>query len=55
MLYNSISELVSSDYEAKQYFKKLPQDVQKTLMRYGGGINSLEELKHFSGIVNEMR
>ena len=50
MLYSNIDDLLSSNHEAQRYFSTLPRDVQETLKKYGGGINSLEELKHFSNV-----
>ena len=50
MLYSNIDDLLSSNHEAQRYFNTLSSDVQETLRKYGGGINSLEELKHFSDV-----
>lgn len=50
MLYSGINDLLSSNHEAKRFFDELPKEVRETLMRYGGGINSMEELRHFSDV-----
>ena len=55
MLYSGIDDLLSSNHEAYRFFNTLPKDVQKTLRRYGGGINSFEELKHFSDVTGKQR
>ena len=55
MLYSGIDELLSSNREAHRFFDGLPKDVQNTLRRYGGGINSFEELKHFSDVACRRR
>lgn len=48
MMYSGIDELLAADGEARRYFNGLPKEVRDTLRRYGGGINSFEELRHFS-------
>ena len=55
MLYSGIDELLSSNHEARHFFDNLPNEVQRTLHRYGGGINSLEELKHFSDVASQRK
>ncbi len=55
MLYSGIDELLSSNREAHRFFDGLPKEVQNTLRRYGGGINSFEELKHFSDVACRRR
>lgn len=53
MRYGNLNELLQSDRRANEYFNSLPAGVREGLLAHGEGINNLEELKHFAGIVGE--
>ena len=48
-----LDHLIESDEIAKDYFYSLPEETQIALLEYGDGVNTVEELKHFSEIIEE--
>lgn len=50
MRYNGIKDLISNDKSAKHYFDSLSHEMQEAMLAHGGGINTLEELKHFADV-----
>lgn len=49
----NINHLLETDAQAKAYFDGLSPDVQNALMAHGNGVNTLEELKNFSKVVQK--
>lgn len=48
-----INSLLQSNGNARDYFNTLPQNVKDALLAHGDGINTVEELKHFSVIMDK--
>ncbi len=53
MRYEDIHSLLQNDSRAQIYFESLSNDVQEGLLAHGAGINTLEELKRFSEVVQK--
>ena len=53
--YANINELLQSDDSAMEFFNSLPKDTRKALLAHGGGINNLDELTHFTDIIQKRK
>ena len=51
MDYENISQLISSNVEATQYFNSLSADMQQKILDRGTGVNTLDKLKEFKNLV----
>ena len=47
MDYENISQLISSNVEATQYFNSLSAEMQQKILDRGTGVNTLDKLKEF--------
>ena len=55
MRYADIHTLLENNSQAQAYFASLSSEVQEALLAHGDGVNTLEELKRFSKVVQEKR
>lgn len=55
MRYADIHILLENNGQAQAYFASLSNEVQEALLAHGDGVNTLEELKRFSKVVQEKR
>jgi hypothetical protein len=51
MDYENISQLISSNVEATQYFNSLSAEMQQKILDRGTGVNTLDKLKEFKNLV----
>ncbi len=51
MRYESVVSLIEKDETAKTFFNTLSDETRAAVLAHGAGINTLEELKHFTGIL----
>ena len=51
MDYENISQLISSNVEATQYFISLSAEMQQKILDRGTGVNTLDKLKEFKNLV----
>ena len=51
MDYENISQLISSNVEATQYFNSLSAEKKKKILDRGTGVNTLDKLKEFKNLV----
>lgn len=51
MRYESVVSLIEKDEAAKEYFSSLSDETRAAVLAHGAGINTLEELKHFTGVL----
>lgn len=51
MDYENISQLISSNVEATQYFNSLSAEIQQKILDRGTGVNTLDKLKEFKNLV----
>lgn len=49
--YANLNELLQNDDGAVEFFHSLPKSTQDALLSHGGGINNLDELTHFTQII----
>ena len=47
----NISQLISSNVEATQYFNSLSAEIQQKILDRGTGVNTLDKLKEFKNLV----
>ena len=52
MDYENISQLISSNVEATQYFNSLSAEMQQKILDRGTGVNTLDKLKEFNLVEN---
>ena len=50
-LKENISQLISSNVEATQYFNSLSAEMQQKILDRGTGVNTLDKLKEFKNLV----
>lgn len=55
MDYENISQLISSNVEATQYFNSLSAEMQQKILDRGTGVNTLDKLKEFKNLVENNR
>ncbi len=53
MRYESVVSLIEQNQAAKDYFNTLSDKARAAVLSHGAGINTLEELKHFSNILKD--
>ena len=51
MDYENISQLISSNVEATQFFNSLSAEMQQKILDRGTGVNTLDKLKEFKNLV----
>ena len=51
MDYENISQLISSNVEATQYFNSLSAEMQQKILDRGTGVNTLDKLKEFKNLL----
>ena len=51
----NISQLISSNVEATQYFNSLSAEMQQKILDRGTGVNTLDKLKEFKNLVENNR
>lgn len=51
MYCENISQLISSNVEATQYFNSLSAEMQQKILDCGTGVNTLDKLKEFKNLV----
>jgi hypothetical protein len=55
MRYESVVSLLENDETAKCFFNSLSDETRAAVLAHGAGINTLDELRHFAGILDKHR